>query len=303
MEHRFIALAAHAANHHGVFTAEVADQLAVSESLRHQWITSGRIERLGTHSFKFAGTPSTWKTRLMSSLGDLGSDAAAGGRSAATLSRLDGFSEGPVEIWLPRPARNRSSAAIVRTCSRPLRAGDVITIDGIRCLSPERLILDSLLFRFTANEIHNAIDSAIRMRLVSERRLRDRILDELPTNSRHRRRLVGALIDLGGESKLERRFLALLRHAGLPRPHLQRVYRAGSRTIARVDAEFQGGLVVELAGHGTHSTRAQRQRDAQRHTELTLLNKRVLTFTYDDVYGRPEWMLATLCAAGAGVAA
>ena len=68
--------------------------------------------------------------------------------------------------------------------------------------------------------------------------------------------------------------------------------------MARVDAELPGGLVIELAGHGTRSSRAQRQRDAQRHTELTLRNKRVLTFTYDDVYGRPRWVIDTLRAAG-----
>ncbi len=148
-------------------------------------------------------------------------------------------------------------------------------------------------------EIHNAIDSAIRMRSVSEERLRRRIVDELPLNSPHRRTLIGALIDTGGESALERRFLALVRRAGLPRPVLQRVYRSGTRTVARVDAEFAGDLIVELAGHGTHATRLQRQCDAQRHTELTLRNKRVITFTYEDVYGRPDWMLSALRAAGA----
>lgn len=176
-------------------------------------------------------------------------------------------------------------------------------IDGLRCLTAERLILDSLLFRFTASEIHNAIDSAIRLRLVSERRLRQRIVDELPLNSWRRRRLVGALIDLGGESKLERRFLALVRRAGLPRPQLQRIYRSGRRTIARVDAEFADGLIVELDGHGTHASRAQRQRDAQRRTELTLLGKHVITFTYDDVYGRPQWMLEALRATRSRLAA
>jgi hypothetical protein len=155
-----------------------------------------------------------------------------------------------------------------------------------------------LLFRFTGKEIHNAIDSAIRIRAVDEERLRRRIADELPLNSPHRKLLIGALVDLGGQSALERRFLALARQAGMPRPALQRVYRSGTRIVARVDAEFADGLIVEVAGHGTHATRLQRQSDAQRHTELTLRDKRVITFTYEDVYGRPEWMLTVLRAAG-----
>jgi hypothetical protein len=240
---------------------------------------------------------------VTSALDDLGSSAAVSGRSAAALNHLDNFSSTSIEIWVPRSCRSRLHSAVVRSSGRPLLPGDVMTIDGIRCVTAERLILDSCLFRFTAEEIHNAIDSAVRMRLVSEKRLRRRIVDDLATNSWHRRSLIDALVDTGGESALERRFLAIVRQAGLPRPRLQRVYRSGSRTLARVDAEFAGGWVVEVAGHGTHATRIQRQRDAQRQTELTLLSKRMITFTYDDVYGRPQWVISMLRAAGVGVAA
>lgn len=303
MDDRFVALAAEAANRHGVFTTAMARGLGVSDRLRHEWLAEGWIERLGTHTFRFAGCPSTWHMTLAAALDDLGSLAAIAGRSAAALHHLDGFVQGAPDLWVPRSMRRRGSALAVRSSARPLLPGDVVIVDGLRCFTAERLILDSLLFRFTPDEIHNAIDSAVRMRLVSERRLRGRIVDDLPLNARHRRTLIGAMVDAGGESALERRFLAIVRHAGLTRPRLQRSYRSGTRTLARVDAEFADGLIVEVAGHGTHATRLQRQRDAQRHTELTLWGKRVLTFTYDDVYGRPEWVLGILRAAGVANAA
>lgn len=276
----------------------MAQEAGVSDRLRHEWLEAGLITRVGVNSFAFAGAPHSWRMLLAAGLGDLGPASAVAGRSAAALHGLDGFAEGPIELWVPRAQRNRVHATPSRASSRPLLSRDVVMLDGLRCVTAERLVLDSLLFRFTAREIHNAIDSAIRLRLVSERRLRQRILDELPINSPNRKRLVGALIDIGGESALERRFLALLRRAGLPRPQLQRTYRSGTRIVARVDAEFPGGLIVELAGHATHSSRMERQRDAQRQTELTLRNKRVITFTYDDVFGRPQWVLDTLRAAG-----
>lgn len=109
--------------------------------------------------------------------------------------------------------------------------------------------------------------------------------------------LLNALVDTGGESRLERWFLRLVRQAGFARPALQKVFRDDGRTIARVDAFFPGGLVVEVAGHATHSSRRARQRDAQRHTELTLRGLRVLTFTYEDVRDRPEWVIASIRAA------
>jgi len=303
MDRRFTLLAAHAANCHGIFTVDDARRLDVSDRLRLDWLDHAWIERLGNRTFCFAGAPRTWQMTLTAGLGDLGPQALIAGRSSAALQRLDGFLPGPVEFWVPRAQRNRGDLRIVRSSTRPLLRGDAVWVDGLRCMSAERLILDSTMYAFTRQEIHNAIDSAVRMRLVSERRLRQRIVRDLPMNAPHRRRLIGALVDTGGESSLERRFLALIRQAGLPRPSLQRVYRDGTRTLARVDAGFPDGLVVELAGHGTHATRTQRQRDAQRHTELTLRGKRVITFTYDDVYGRPEWTTEILRSAGVGAAA
>ena len=76
------------------------------------------------------------------------------------------------------------------------------------------------------------------------------------------------------------------------RPMLQKTYRDGTRIVARVDAYFPGGLVVEVSGHGTHASRRQLQIDAQRHTELTLRGLRVVTFTYEDVRDRPDWVIA-----------
>ncbi len=303
MDDRFVALAAAASNRHGVFTTGTARKLGISDRLRHEWLVLGRIERLGTHTFRFAGSPTTWHMTLAAALDDLGSQAAIAGRSASVLQHLDGFVQGTPELWVPRSMRRHGHAVSARSSARPLLTGDVVIVDGLRCVTAERLILDASLFRFTTDEINNAIDSALRLRLVSERRLRRRIVDDLPGNAPNRRALIGAMVDTGGESALERRFLAIVRQAGLPRPLLQRTYRSGTRTMARVDAEFAGGLIIEVAGHGTHSTRLQRQRDAQRHTELTLRGNHVITFTYDDVYGRPQWVLGTLRTARVAIAA
>ena len=173
----------------------------------------------------------------------------------------------------------------------PIPRSDVQTIAGLRVVRAERLVIDSPIFGFTTRETENAIDSAIRLRLLSEQRLRTRALREHRRGVNGSRRVLDALVDTGGESRLERWFLQLMREAGLPRPITQRVHRRDGITIARVDFEFPGGLVVEVAGHGTHATRAQRARDAERHTELTLGGARVLTFTYEHVRDRGWWVV------------
>jgi hypothetical protein len=169
-----------------------------------------------------------------------------------------------------------------------------VTVRGFRCLTAERLILESPRFKFTMAETENAIDSSIRLRLVAEQRLRTRVIDEHCSGLNGSRLLVDALVDTGGESRLERWFLRLVREAGVIRPMLQKTYRDGTRIVARVDAYFPGGLVVEVSGHGTHASRRQVQIDAQRRTELTLRGLRVLTFTYEDVRDRPHWVIRQL---------
>jgi len=183
---------------------------------------------------------------------------------------------------------------VVRSTSLLIGRADIVRVEGLRVLRAERLILDSPRFAFSRAETENAIDSAIRLRLVSEQRLRTRVVAQHSRALNGGRQLLEAMVDTGGESRLERWFLGLVRRAGLPRPVLQKVFRAGSRTVARVDAIFPGGLVVEVAGHGTHATRRQRQSDAQRQTELTLRGLRWITFTYEDVRDRPAWVVARL---------
>ena len=98
-------------------------------------------------------------------------------------------------------------------------------------MSAERLILDAPLFGFSRGEVENAIDSAIRLRLAGEQRLRSRVIGRHRQGINNGRALLDALVDSGGESQLERWFLELMRRADLPQPQLQKVWRAESRTV------------------------------------------------------------------------
>ena len=293
MDERIAHLAARAADQHNVLTTADFDALGVSQKVRANWLRVGLLERVGTHTFAFSGAPRTWEQSLMSALLDVGRGAVAG-RSGAALLGLDGFRREDVGLLVPRHLRNRRTNGRVVATTRPVPASDLCVVDGIRCLRAERLILEAPLFDFTREELENAIDSAIRLRLTSDRRLRVRVAEQRSLGVNGSRSLVDALVDAGGESKLERAFLSVLRRAGLPRPSLQVSHRDGSRLVARVDTEFDDELVIEVEGHATHSSRRQRQRDEQRRTELVLLGKRVIAFTYDDVMRRPEWTAATV---------
>jgi hypothetical protein len=269
-------------------------QLGISSALCSQWVSAGLLERSGPRSLVIAGSAPTWKRALAAAAFDLNGAGLIAGRSGARLLGLDGFVGDEVELLVERRFRKRASSGVVRSTSLTLQRGDIVRVDGLRVLRAERLILESPRFGFTQAETENAIDSAIRLRLVGEQRLRTRVLAQHTRGLNGGRQLLDALVDAGGESRLERWFLRLVRQAGLPRPMLQKIFRDGTRTVARVDAYFAGGLVVEVAGHGTHSSRRQIQSDTQRQTELTLRGVQWITFTYIDVRDRPAWVIARL---------
>ena len=291
MDERYRSIAAMAARQHSVISIDQLRASGVSSSLAAKWERRGLVERLGPRSFVIAGAERLWMTSLTAAFFDLRGEGLVAGHSGARLMGLDGFDGDQPELLVPRALRERVCSGTVVSSRSPIPRSDIQTIAGLRVIRAERLIIDSPLFDFTQRETENAIDSAIRLRLLSEQRLRTRALREHRRGVNGSRAVLDALLDSGGESRLERWFLRLMREAGLPRPVTQKTHRFEGQSFARVDFQFPDGLVVEVAGHGTHATRRQRQRDAERHTELTLRGYRVLTFTYEDVRDRPSWVV------------
>lgn len=294
MDERYVRTTGIASTQFGAVSLKQLSDINVGANVRRWWIEQGMISRLGPRSFAIVGSDPTWRQAAWAAGADVAGQGFIAGRTAARLNGLDGFDADGVELLTLRANRNLRSPHTLRSTSLPLSMEDTITVEGIRCLKAERMILDAPLFGFSQEEIENAIDSAIRLKKVSEQRLRAKVISRHRQGIKNGRVLLDALVDTGGESRLERWFLALVRRAGLPRPQLQKVWRDTQRTVARVDAMFDDGLVVEIAGHATHSSRQQRQHDEQRRTELILLGLRVITFTYEDIRDRPEWVVARL---------
>ncbi|MEO6124178.1 MAG: DUF559 domain-containing protein [Ilumatobacteraceae bacterium] len=294
MDQRYRWALATAGKQFGALSTQQLEASGADRHVRARWARHGLIERVGTSSYAVVGSSPTWQRAAWAAAADVDGAGFLAGRTAARLLGLDGFVSNEPEVLVVRAHRGLRTPFMLRSTGLPLGLQDTVIVDGIRCLSAERLILDSPLFGFTQEETENAIDSSIRLRKVSEQRLRTRVVARHRTGINGSRQLLDALVDTGGESRLERWFLGIVGRAGIPRPELQRVVRDGQRTVARLDAFFPGNLVVEIAGHGTHSSRRQRQHDEQRRTELTLRGFRVITFTYDDVRNRPAWVIARL---------
>src|SRR3954452_13897103 len=91
-------------------------------------------------------------------------------------------------------------------------------------------------------------------------------------------------------SRLEKRFLALLKQAGLPLPETNRV--AGAH---RVDCRWpEYGLTVELDSYRYHNTRYAWEQDRERERAAHGREEAHRRYTHEDVFNHPKPMLQEL---------
>jgi very-short-patch-repair endonuclease len=271
---------------------------------RHQMRTARRNGWVASPSRRgavvLAGSASTFQRRCWAELLRCGPEALLSGWTVAHLVGCDGFSEpSSVEIVVPfrKGARSRPGAVVHR--SRTLAPLDRTTHAGLRITSGARTIIDLAANpRVSDAMLASAVDCMLRDGYTSSLYLA-RQLDRLGGSGRRgSARLREVLHGRSGDlhTHLERTYLGRCRDAGLPLPSSQVVI--GRR---RVDFLYEWlRLVVEVSGHRTHSTRADRRRDAQRQRELVALGYRVIEFTSDEVFD--AWhrvhadLLRVLCA-------
>ena len=218
--------------------------------------------------------------------------------AAATLHGLDRSDPDAVEFTVDRNRRaswQTGGLPFTVHTTTMLRPIDFVVVDGFRTMSATRTIIDLAHARAHIRRVEAAIDSAVRLGLSSPEVLATR-LETLRGSGRWGCRLVDQLIvDSGGHTMLERRFLEIVRRAGLPRPRTQVVHRRNGRHVARVDFLFEeAGAVVEVSGRLGHSSPAERARDAQRRNELQDIGRRVYEYTWEDVTERPLFVTRTL---------
>lgn len=241
--------------------------------------------------WRHAATPETWELRVRAGALWLGKEAALAGQSAARWWGLDRFQNvESVEFVVPRGRRSVRGIELHTTLD--WHAKDLLRHDGIRVTTVTRSIIDMSGHGVSLRRIEAAIDSGVRLRRTSIPTLVRRIAELDQPGRRGLRRLREALLDGGGESDLERRFLRLMRHSGLPRPVAQvRVPRSTAGAM-RIDFLFpQASLMVEVSGRLGHASDRDRQKDARRRNALVDAGLRFKEFTTIDVIEDPDYVV------------
>jgi very-short-patch-repair endonuclease len=281
-----------AASQHGAFAIRQLD------GVTRRWVENlsrrRMVHRVAPGVYALAGSPDTWRRRLTVGLLALGEASWVSHDAAARLHQLDRAPADAVEFTVPRRARGRRMPFTVHTTA-DLPKLDRVTVDGFRCLSATRTIIDLAHARVPGVRLEAAIDSAVRLGLTSPVVLAARLAELRGPGRWGAVALERFLFDSGGHSMLERRFLQLVRRAGLPRPAVQVIHRRDGKTFARVDFLFDPyGVVVEVSGRLGHSSPGERARDAQRRNELQDFGRKVYEYTYDDVMRRARHVEETL---------
>lgn len=293
-----IAISAIASGQHGALSVPQARSAGLSARAQRAAVEHGWLRVAADGVLVIAGSEDTWSQRLQIALLALRGEGWVSHESAATLYGFDRCLDAPWHFTVPRDIRRHLRSLptwmVVHTTAF-VGPVDVITIQGFRCTSATRTILDLATLGIPTVRLEASIDTAIRTGrsafVVLEKRL-----STLRGSGRAGVRTIDRLLpDTGVETMLERRFLRLIRRHGLPRPTTQHVIRNRSRHVARVDFVYDElRIVVEVTGRKGHVSDAERARDAQRRNELQALGHMVIEYTSTDVRDRPRYVVDSL---------
>ena len=272
-----------AANQHGLITLEQLDQLGVTRRQLRGLVEQGWLHRMAPRVYGVAGAPPSIERKLMLGLLSLGPRAVVSHEATARLHGFDRCIADAVEFTVPREHRHARGRFRVHS-TNDLPTIDRVTIDGLRCTSATRTIIDLARARIPKVRLEAAIDSAVRIGSDGPIVVGDPPGRAAGPGRWGAPRLDDLLLDSGGHTILERRFLQLMRKAGLPKPRTQVVHQRDGRTFARVDFLFDDhGVVVEVSGRRGHASDAERARDAQRRNELQDIGLKVYEYTFRQI--------------------
>jgi very-short-patch-repair endonuclease len=274
---------------HGVVARQQMLELGFSsQSIKHR-IASGRLHPVWRGVYAIGRPQLTLQGRWMAAVLSCGPTAVLSGEAAAALWRIRPVRRGQIEVSVPAGTVRRRPGIVVRR--RPtLGEADVTRLQAIPVTRPIWTLVDiaSCLDR---GQLETAINEADKRDLIDPEQLRS-ALDGLSG-----RPGVAALRDTLDcrtftftESELERRFLPLVRNAGLSLPLTGRWVNG-----FKVDFYWPDlGLIVETDGLRYHRTPAQQARDRLRDQVHVAAGLTPLRFTRAQVTFEPSHVQATL---------
>ncbi len=268
---------------HGVVSLAQLRALRLSSSAVRSRVATGRLHRLHRGVFAVGRRNVTLRGRWLAAVLGCGPGAVLSHRSALELYGAAKPSRRLPSVTVPGVRRNREGIGVHRSSTLTLE--DITVVDAVPCTSVARTLLD---FADVARprELARAVEDLERTGLFDGNAVY-RVLRKA-----NGRRGVGRLRAALAEwtepaftrSEAERRALALIEAAALPRPNVN-TFVAGHE----VDLYWpEHRLAVEIDGYAFHSTRQAFERDASRDADLDDAGLRVRRITWRQLDREPE---------------
>jgi very-short-patch-repair endonuclease len=271
---------------HGVVSrAQLLERGLGSDAVKHR-LETGRLHRLWRGVYAVGRPEVSREGRLMAAVLSCGSEALLSHGSAAGLWGLLRRPAG-IDVTVPEGTYRRRPGIRVHRRSG-LDAEHRREVAGIPIMDPISTLVD-LAVDEPDWKLERALNEADRLDLVDPEDLRA-TLDLLPPRpglARLRRMLGGQPLT---ESGLERRFLAIVRLAGLSTPETQATVNG-----YRVDFFWPDlGLIVETDGWRYHRTSFEQAVDRRRDQAHTRADMTTMRFAEDQIRYEPDEVRRTL---------
>lgn len=271
---------------HGLVTRADLLGARVTDRQITRRLASGSLLREHRGVYRVGHRAPSTEARYLAAVLAAGDGALLCGRAAAHLLGLVKGEAPPPEV-IARTQR-RIEGVTTHRC-RFLNARDATTARGIPTTTVPRTLVD-LAVELSADALARACHEA-GVRYGTAPAAVEAVLAQRPNNpgAKKLRRVIHGDVHVT-LSKLEARFLDLLRNAGLPLPITNRP--AGGR---RVDCRWpEQRLTVELDGYRFHNSRHSWEQDRRREREARARGDDFGRYTYGDVFEHPTAMLAEL---------
>src|SRR5262245_20186813 len=155
-----------ASRQHGVVTVAQLAELDVGRRWVDNLVRRGVLRRITAGVLVIAGSAPTRDQRLTAGLFALGEESWVSHEAAAALHRFDRAMPNAVEFTVLRSGRGRKVPFTLHTTTSLSRL-ERVTVDGFRCVSATRTIIDLAHARVAPVRLEAAIDSAVRLGLTS----------------------------------------------------------------------------------------------------------------------------------------
>lgn len=293
---RWHGVAALAARQHGIVSRAQLRGLGVGDGAIATALATGRLHASFRGAFGVGHPPVGERARMTAAVLACGRGAVVSHLTAAHLLGLRDQRPSAIHVIAPGEA-GRGIDGIRRHCVSAPGDAERGHCDAVPCTSPSRTIVDlagmlgerSLRGVVERAAVREMLDVAATEGIMAMGRRRGapllrRILSDWRSNA-------STEVDEQGpdlRSALEARLLALVRAAGLPAPHCNRLLTVGERRFLVDFLWPDHRLVVESDGKRFHHNPVAFERDRLRDRALQIGGYRVLRFTHRQITTEPD---------------